>query len=126
MAPRGALCDRAKKEPPVPDRAHPFAAVPELKGDAAEDQAKKHQQHRKIKGAEEHRVGIRERRKQPGADHHQPGLVAIPERRDGAHHPGPFRLVPGCPKQDPNADIEAIQDHVEQDGVAQNAGPKQC
>jgi hypothetical protein len=39
-ADRGPLCerdhDRAKEEPPVPDWAHPLAAVTELKGDGLE------------------------------------------------------------------------------------------
>ena len=128
-ADRGALDKRdhrrTEEESPVPDPAHALAAEAELERDAAEDEAKEQQQHREVERAEEHCIDVGKRREQPGADHHQPSLVAVPERGDGVHHPHPVRLVPGRAEQYADAEIEAVQDDVDQDRAREHASPEQ-
>ena len=101
------------------------AAIAELEGDAAKDQADKHQQHRQVEGPEEHRIGRREGREEARADHHQPGFVAVPERRDAGHHLPALGFVAGGAEKNADADVEAVEDHVDQDGGGDDRSPEQ-
>ncbi len=58
----------------------------ELEGHAAEDQRQQHDDHRQIERRHDHRIGARKCHPQSAAAEDEPGLVAVPERRDGAHH----------------------------------------
>ncbi len=120
-----ATNDRAVEESAVPEPAHAGAAIAELERDTTEDQAEQHQQDRQVEGAEKYRVDRREGRKEAGADHHQPGLVAVPERRDAGHHLPALGLIARGAEEDADADIETVEDHVEEDRGGDDPGPEQ-
>src|SRR5271154_1458109 len=97
----------------------------EFEGDAAKDQPDQQQQHRYVKGRQKHRIDQREGGEQRGADHHQPGLVAVPKRRDRRHHLLPQRRVAGGAEEDADAEVEAVEDHVDEDRDHDHACPEQ-
>ena len=109
----------------VPEPAHARAAIAELECNAAKDQPDKHQQYRQVEGAEEDRIGRRKGREETCADYHQPGLVAVPERRDAGHHLLAFGFVAGGAEKNADADVEAVEEHVDEDGGCDDRGPEQ-
>ena len=94
-----------------------------LEGDSAKYQGQQHENDRQIECRENDRVRQRKGDHHAGAPEHEPGLVAVPERSDGIHHL--VALVIGLRewKQDPNAEIEAVEDHVHRDGETDDCGP---
>ena len=113
--------------------AEPEGAVPphlagarhpaELEGDAAEHQRQQHQDDREVERRHDHGVGLWEGHQQPAAAQHQPGLVAVPERRHRVDHQVAVALLPEGGKQDADAEVEAVEDHVHGDGDADQRGP---
>ena len=95
----------------------------EFEGDAAEHQRQQHDDDRQVERRHDHRIGLREGHPQPAAAQHQPGLVAVPERRDRVHHLIALALGPCERKQDAGAEVEAVEDDVERDRGADQAGP---
>ena len=87
----------------------------ELEGHPAQDEGDHQEPDRQVEGREEDRVDVREGAVEPRADDEQPGLVAVPHRRYGAHHGAPVPLVPGGAEEDPDTEIEAVEDDVDED-----------
>ena len=98
-------------------------AEAELEGDAAEDQRQQHDQDREIDRRDDDREGQRERGQQPDAAEHQPGLVAVPDRRDGVHHQVARRGVRREAVEHADAEIEAVEQHVEEDAEPEDHRP---
>ena len=115
---------RAAGEGQVPQRLV-GADLAELEGDAAKHQRQQHHDHRQIERRHDDGIGQRERHQQAAAAHHQPGLVAVPERRDRRHHLVALGVVLGERKQHADAEVEAVEDDVQHDCGADDAGPDQ-
>ena len=115
---------RAEKKALVPQSVR-TTAVAELECDAAENQPEQKQQHGDVKSRQKDGVDDRESGEQRRADHHEPSLVAVPEWGDRVHHLCAERHIPGGPEQDPHAQIEAVKDHVQDDGPGDDRGPEQ-
>jgi hypothetical protein len=115
--------ERAEKEAAVPHPAHGFGLVAELERDASKDQPDQEQADRQIERRQEDCIDRGKGGVQTGADHQQPGLVAIPNRRDRGHHLAPKSFIGGGAEQNPDAEIEAVQDHVDQDAERQDQRP---
>ena len=98
--------------------------VAELEGHAAQDQARQHEQQRQIEGREQRRIDDRKGAPQDDAGHHEPGLVAVPDRRHRAQHRAPPRLVARQAEQHADAEIEPVEQHVEQNADGQDGDPE--
>jgi hypothetical protein len=96
-----------------------------FESNTAKDQSEKQQQDRDVEGRQEHRIDHREGREQRGADHHQPSLVAVPKGRDCRHHLFPQRSVIGGAEQDADAEVEAVEDHINEDRHCDDRRPKE-
>ena len=99
-------------------RPEPLAAAPpvqsELERHPAQDQGEQHDHHGDVERRHDHGVSGRKGGQQPAAAHHQPGLVAVPDRRDSVHHQVAVGRVAREGEQDPDAEVEAVQQHIEQ------------
>ena len=124
---RGALDkgrnERADSEAAIPESAC-SAPSAEFERDAAEYQSQEEQQHRDVKGPQEHCVNGGEGCEQRGAHHDQPGLVAVPEWRNRSDHFIPQRLVFGGAEKDPDAQVKAVQDDVGENRQADHGEPR--
>src|SRR6266566_3545892 len=99
-----------KRERPM--RLAAYAEPAELECDAAKDQRQQHDDDRQIERRQNDRIRQRESDHQSGAAEHEPGLIAVPERRDGIHHLVALVLAFGERKQDADAEVESVEDHV--------------
>ena len=72
---------------------------------------------------EDQAVGQRKGRQQTAAAHHQPGLVAVPHRRDAVHRGVAVVAHLEGVEQDADAQVEAVQHHVDEDGQHDDEGP---
>src|SRR5207247_788532 len=93
-----ALDERRGKRPAgearVPDPPKALGLVAELESDAAQDEASQHDQQRKVEGGKQSRIDDGKGAPEDDSGGDQPGLVTVPDRRDGAQHRAPPRLVP--------------------------------
>ncbi len=94
----------------------------ELERDATEHQCQQHHDERHVERRHHDRVSGRERHEQAVAAEDEPRLVAIPERRDRVHHPIAVGFARKERKQDADAEIESVEDHVQRDGDGHDAG----
>jgi hypothetical protein len=112
LANRGDI--RSRGECLVPEGLVRFVRLEaKLEGDSTPDKACQHQHDRDVERAQQHRISEWEYGKQARAAKGQPGLVAIPDRRDRVHHR--VAVVPVASderKQDADAEVEAVHDHV--------------
>ena len=111
---------RTARERNVPAIALALGGAPaEFEGDAAEDQADQHRNHRGVERGHQDGVGQRKRRHQAAAAQYQPGFVAIPDRRDAVHDHVAIGLGGKQWKQDAEPKVEAvhydIDEHRERD-----------
>ena len=114
---------RSAEERQVPPAPMAGLLQPELEGDAAEDQAQQQQEQRKVDGGNDDRERERKRREQPHAAQDQPRLVAVPDRCDRIHHQR-ARVVVRCQRREnADAEIEAVEQHVHEDADAENQRP---
>ena len=117
----------ASVEPPANAKVQYFllvsATVRNSNATPRKTSAEQHHDHRQIERRHDHRIGVRKRDPQSAAAEHQPGFVAVPERRDRVDHLVLFLLLLGEGEQDADAEIEAVEDDVERDGGADQAGP---
>ncbi len=95
----------------------------ELERHAPEDECQKHDHDRKIERRHDDAVGQGEGDEEPRASEHKPGLVSIPIGRDRIHHRIALLLVRPREKQDADAEIEAVKQHIHGDGDAEKRGP---
>ena len=95
----------------------------EFERHAAEHQREQHHDHRQVERRHDDRIGHRKGHPQAAAAEHEPGLVAVPERRDRAHHLVALHLVAGEREQDADAEIEAVEDDVKRDRGADQGRP---
>ena len=114
---------RAVAEGVVPEGAMLGVAEPELEGDAAEDERQQHDQKREIDRRQDDGEGEREGREQRHAAEHEPGLVAVPHRRNRVHHQIARLAVGSEAVEDADAEVEAVEQHVEKDADAEDEGP---
>ena len=126
--------DRSALDKGRNERADSEAAIPEslcsapsaeFERDAAEYQCQEEQQHRDVKGPQEHCVDGGEGCEQRGAHHDQPSLVAVPKWRDRGDHFIPQRRVFGGAKKDPDAQVKAVQDDIGENRQADHGEPEQ-
>ena len=126
--------DRSALDKGRNERTGSEAAIPEslcsapsaeFERDAAEYQSQQEQQHRDVKGPQEHCVDGGEGREQRGAHHDQPSLVAVPKWRNRGDHFIPQRLVFGGTKKDPDAEVKAVQNDVGENRHADHGDPEQ-
>jgi hypothetical protein len=96
---------------------------PKLEGHATEDQPEQHQDHRYVEGRHQDRVCERKGGKKAPAAQHEPGFVSVPEGRDGVHHAIPAFVRGGKGKEDAQAEIEPIEQNVEEQSRADQAVP---
>ena len=68
---------------------------------------------------------IGKRRQQAHAAKHEPGLVAVPDRRDRVHHQVTRGRVGREAEQDPDAKVEAVEQHIEENPDAKDDRPDQ-
>lgn len=90
---------------------------------AAEDQADHHQDQRQVVGRQQRRIHDRKRAVQPCAAEHEKRLVAVPHRRDRIEHHLPLGFRVEERKQQTDAEIEAVEHHVEEHAEADDRGP---
>jgi hypothetical protein len=76
-----------------------------------------HECHRQVERRQHHTVRLREGHQQDAGAEHQPGLVGIPERPDGGNHAVLVGIVHQR-QQQPHAQVEAVQNDVNQHGHA--------
>ena len=114
---------RAAAEGPVPEELAAFGAPAELKGHAAQDKGQQHGDERGIEGGQHHGIGQREHGQQTAAAEHQPGFIAIPDGGDGIHHHVAVMAFLGKRKEDADAEIEAVEDHIGENREGDEAGP---
>jgi hypothetical protein len=103
---------RSEEEGAAPERFVLVHLEPELERNAPKNQRDEHHQDWQIEGREKHRVSQREGTEQPRRAKHQPGLVEVPDRRDRVHRDIALALVFHERKQDPEPEIEAVEQHV--------------
>ncbi len=101
-------------------------APTKLERHAAKDKAEKHRDDRRIERRQNDRIGQRKSCQQPAATHHQPGLVAVPDGRNGVHRLIAFLAHREEGKEDADAEIEAVHEHIGGDGEGDDARPDQC
>ena len=116
--------ERAGNEAAIPESLC-SAPIPEFERDAAEYQPQEEQQHRDVKGSQEHCVDGGEGCEQRGADHDQPSLVAVPKWRNRGDHFIPQRRVFGDAKKDADAQVKAVQDDIGENRHANHGEPEQ-
>jgi hypothetical protein len=114
---------RNRRRSPRPTARGDRIAPAELEGDAAEDEAEQHRGERRVERRQDDRVGQWKGREQPAAAQHQPGLVAVPDRRDRVHRLVPLLADAKAGKEDADAEIEAVHDHVHRDGKGDQERP---
>ena len=114
---------RSVAEGMVPERPVLGIAEAELERDAPEHEGQQHDQDREVDGRNDDGEGQREGRQQPDAAHHQPGLVAVPDRSDRVHHRVARRRVGRQAIEHADAEIEAVEEDVEEDRGADDQGP---
>ncbi len=102
-----------------------MGAEAELEGDAAEDQGEEHDNERHVEGRQQRRVAHREDGEEQRAAEHEPSLVAVPDRRDRAHHGVAVGVVWREGEEDAEAEIEAVHHHVEGDPESEHEGEEQ-
>ncbi|EAY67145.1 Cytochrome bd-type quinol oxidase, subunit 2 [Burkholderia cenocepacia PC184] len=114
---------RAADEREVPHvlRAGGFRA--QLERRAPEDQPDQHQHQRQVVGRQQRRIHDRERAIEARAAEHEERLVAVPHRRDGVEHHLALGLRVEERKQQTDAEIEAVQHHVDEYAEADDRGP---
>jgi hypothetical protein len=93
----------------------------EFKGHPAKNEPQQHEDNGDVKCRHEDRVCQGKCRKKATATKYQPCFVSIPERRDGIHHAVPALIRRGQGEQDPNPQVESIQQNIEENGR-----PDQC
>jgi hypothetical protein len=86
---------------PASRPTHALGLVAEFEGNAAQNQARQHEQKRQIEGGKQRRIDNRKCAPENDASHHQPGFVAVPDRSHGRHHPAPARSLRVGPKRIP-------------------------
>src|SRR6476646_9869945 len=100
--------------------------MPVFEGDAAEDQSGEHQNERQIEGGQKRCIDDREGAPEYDTGCDQPGLVAVPNRGDGVHHRVAPRAAASSAAYDADAadaEIEAVEEHVEQRADRENGHP---
>ena len=116
--------ERSSGKAGIPDPTQTLGLVTVFERHTAQDQPGEHQQQRQVEGREE--CGIDNRKGAP-EDHSgddEPRLVAVPHRRHRAHHCAPPRFVSGQAEENTDAEIEAVEQYVEQDADGQYGHPK--
>jgi hypothetical protein len=108
----------------VPDPAQPFGVVTVFERDAAQDQPRQRQQHRQIKRRQQRRINDRKSPPEDDRGHDKPRLVAVPHRRNRAQHLAPPRLVVRQTEEHADAEIEPVEQHVEEYADGQYGHPK--
>jgi len=116
--------ERADHEAAIPESSC-SAPSAEFERDAAEYQSQEKQQHRNVKGPQEHRVDGGEGCEQRCAHHDQPSLVAVPKWRNRGDHFIAQRRVFGGAKKDPDAEVKAVQDDIGENRHADHGDPEQ-
>ena len=114
---------RAAREGRVPVFLAGVGDRAKFERDAAKHKREQHRDDRQVERRHDHRIGARERDQQPTAAEHQPGLVAVPERRDRTDHLVALALRLGEGKQNADAEIEPVENHVERNRDADQRGP---
>jgi hypothetical protein len=107
----------------VPDALRGLRLEAELEGDAAEDERDQHDEERHVERRQQDRVGEIEDSEEPAAAQDEPGLVAVPDRRDGEHHPVAPILRPRGREEDADAEIEAVGHDVHGDRNGEEPRP---
>ena len=97
-----------------------------FKGDAAEDQADQHRNHRRVERRHQHGIGERKRRHHSAAAEHEPGFVAVPDRRDAVHDDVAIGLRRKQREQQSEAEIEAVHHHIDKDRERDDERPDGC
>src|SRR5258708_31253388 len=114
---------RSQDEAVIPKVLRAQRLGAKLERNAAENQAAKHRYHRKIDGRKQRGVCDGKYCVEAGAAEHQPGLVAVPDRSDRVQHDLSLAIEIKERKQKANAEIEAIQQQVEEHAEADDACP---
>lgn len=96
----------------------------EIEGDAAQDQPEQKHEDRNVERRQDDAMRQREGDQQQADGQHQPGFVGVPERADGGDHRVQFSIL-GCREQNADAEIETVENNVDQDGEAHQAGEDQ-
>ena len=117
-------CDeRANLEGAVPERTADAILKAKLEGDAAEDERDQHHQDWEIHGGYDDGESQRKRREEGDAAEDQPGLVAVPDRRNRVHDHFAVGRVACKTMQHADAEIEAIEQDVEDDAQGNERRP---
>jgi hypothetical protein len=95
----------------------------ELERHAAEDQRQQNQRDRHVERGHQRGVGFREGREEPTAAENQPCLVAVPHGRDGGLHVIALARILCEGKEDADAEIEAVERDIEEDGKGDENRP---
>src|SRR5262249_10910965 len=92
---------------------------------AAKNQSEQHGDERRIERRQDYRVGQGEGGKKTAAAEHEPGLVSVPDRRDRRHGGIAVLLALEQGKNNADAKIEAIENHIGQPGEGDQTGPQE-
>ena len=85
----------------------------ELEGDAPEDEPEDHQGDWNVQRMQGDGIHQRKGAEQRTAEHHQPGLVGVPDTAEAGHHGAATFLVTRQQGKNANAEIEAVQHHIQ-------------
>ena len=107
--------ERAPEERLVPALLGCPRGRPELERDAAEDETEQHREDREVERRQDDRERERERGEERNPAEHEPGLVPVPDRRDRGHHQIAGAIVRREREKDPDAEVEAVEQHIHED-----------
>ena len=115
---------RKEREIPEAPPEHFGALAPKLHRDTSENQAEQQQHEREIQPRKRRGIRLRKRREERAAEHDKPDLVAVPQRPDRVHHYPPLAVIARQRVQDPDAEIEPVEDRVAREQNAEQNEPQ--